>query len=201
MKVALSVRAVSLFIALTISVLSSGCSKSDSGQHPPMTTSAITTNPSTATTTAKTTASTATQTTSATSSSSGVNTAHLDPTYQRLLLVNAKHPLPEDYDYEGNLTEVPKKYINGSLNEVDKDIYPYLKAMLDAAWADKVKLYVRSPYRSYSTQRYLFNRKVEKVINAGTPKDQAEAVAATAVALAQVARLLILFGGRNRRRN
>ncbi len=53
---------------------------------------------------------------------------------------------------------------------------------MKAAWADGVQLYVRSPYRSYNTQKYLFNKKVQRVINAGTPADQAEAVAAQAVA-------------------
>lgn len=138
----------------------------------------------TTTTVATTTSTTTTTTTTKTQASPTVSQTDvtLDPDYERLILVNPFNPLPEDYDYAGNLTKIDKKYLNGSLNQIDKDIYPYLKAMLDAAWADGVKLYVRSPYRSYSTQQYLFNNKVNKVIAAGTPKDKAEAEAATVVA-------------------
>lgn len=145
------------------------------------TTAASTTTATTTTTTAATTTTTTTIKTQAspTVSQTGVT---LDPDYERLILVNPFTPLPEDYDYTGNLTKIDAKYLNGSLNQIDKDIYPYLKAMLDAAWADGVKLYVRSPYRSYSTQQYLFNNKVKKVIAAGTPEDKAEAEAATVVA-------------------
>ena len=106
----------------------------------------------------------------------------LDPSYSRLLLVNAQHPLPDDFDKTVSLTSIPSKYLNGSLNQIDSGIYPYVIALLEAARADGVKLYVRSPYRSYSTQATLFKNKVNRVIAAGTPKDQAEAKAAEAVA-------------------
>ena len=45
--------------------------------------------------------------------------AKLDANYTKLLLVNGKNPLPEDYDYEGNLTTIPQKYIKGSLTQID----------------------------------------------------------------------------------
>ena len=105
-----------------------------------------------------------------------------DPSYSRLLLVNAEHPLPSGFDSTVSLTAIPSKYLNGSLNQIDREIYPYVIALLEAARADGVKLYVRSPYRSYATQDTLFKNKVNKVIAAGTPKDQAEAKAAQAVA-------------------
>lgn len=106
----------------------------------------------------------------------------LDANYSNLLLVNGENPLPEDYDYEGNLTTIPDEYINGSLKQIDKDVWPYMKAMIDAAWADGVKLYVWSPYRSYATQEMLFKNKVNRCIQNGTPEDKAEAEAATVVA-------------------
>ncbi|MEE1329677.1 MAG: hypothetical protein U0K18_00515, partial [Acutalibacteraceae bacterium] len=56
----------------------------------------------------------------------------LDANYSILLLVNDKNPLPEDYDYEGNLTTIPTGYINGMLNQIDKDVWNYMKAMIDA---------------------------------------------------------------------
>ena len=37
-----------------------------------------------------------------------INGVTLDASYSNLLLVNGKNPLPEDYDYEGNLTTVPQ---------------------------------------------------------------------------------------------
>ncbi len=106
----------------------------------------------------------------------------LDANYSKLLLVNGENPLPEDYDYEGNLTTIPDEYINGSLKQIDKDVWPYMKAMIDAAWADGVKLYVWSPYRSYSTQNMLFKKQVDRQIAKGIPADKAEEAAATVVA-------------------
>lgn len=106
----------------------------------------------------------------------------LDANYSNLLLVNGENPLPEDYDYEGNLTTIPDKYINGSLKQIDKNVWPYMKAMIDAAWADGVKLYVWSPYRSYDTQNMLFKKQVNRCIANGTPADKAEEKAATIVA-------------------
>ena len=106
----------------------------------------------------------------------------LDANYTKLLLVNGENPLPEDYDYEGNLTTIPDKYINGSLKQIDKDVWPYMQAMIEAAWADGVKLYVWSPYRSYSTQNMLFKKQVDRQIANGVPADKAEDEAATVVA-------------------
>lgn len=106
----------------------------------------------------------------------------LDANYTKLLLVNGENPLPEDYDYEGNLTTIPDKYINGSLKQIDKDVWPYMQAMIEAAWADGVKLYVWSPYRSYDTQNMLFKKQVDRQIAKGVPADKAEDEAATVVA-------------------
>lgn len=106
----------------------------------------------------------------------------LDANYRNLLLVNGENPLPANYDYEGNLTTIPDKYINGSLKQIDKNVWPYMKAMIDAAWADGVKLYVWSPYRSYDTQNMLFQKQVNRCKNNGIPADKAEAEAAKVVA-------------------
>ncbi len=106
----------------------------------------------------------------------------LDATYQNLLLVNAKNPLPEDYDYVGELVTIPEKYIKGSLTQINKNILPYLLAMLDDALNEGIDIGVWSPYRSYTTQQMLFNRQVEKQIDSGVPKSKAEDKAATVVA-------------------
>ena len=61
----------------------------------------------------------------------------LDANYEQLLLVNAQNPLPENYDYEGSLTEIPSKYINGMLKQIDKNVWPYMQAMIDAQRATR----------------------------------------------------------------
>lgn len=106
----------------------------------------------------------------------------LDVDFENLTLVNGWNPLPDDFDFEGHLTEIPKKYIKGSLTQIDKDIWPYLKEMLDDARAEGIDIGVWSPYRSYATQKWLFEKQVQKQINNGVPKENAEDVAATIVA-------------------
>ena len=111
-----------------------------------------------------------------------INGVTLDANFSKLLVVNGSNPLPEDYDYEGNLTTIPQKYIKGSLTQIDKDVWPYLQAMLDAARSENIDIGVWSPYRSYATQKMLFERQVQKQINNGIPKEQAPDKAATIVA-------------------
>lgn len=107
----------------------------------------------------------------------------LDANYSNLLLVNGANPLPEDYNYGENLVTVEDKYINGSLKQVNQDIWPYMRAMIEAAWKDNVKLYIWSPYRSYDTQKMLFENKIQRVMKSdGLERAAAEAKAATVVA-------------------
>lgn len=109
----------------------------------------------------------------------------LDANYEQLLLVNAQNPLPENYDYEGSLTEIPTKYINGMLKQIDKDVWPYMQAMIDAQRAAETNpknwLYVRSPYRSYATQKMLFTQETNKWLKTGLSSEEAETKAATVV--------------------
>ncbi len=106
----------------------------------------------------------------------------LDAEFSDLTLVNGWNPLPEDFDYEGHLTTIPQKYIKGSLTQIDKEVWPYLKAMLDDAMGEGIDIGVWSPYRSYSTQKWLFEKQVQKQIANGVPKENAEDKAATIVA-------------------
>lgn len=107
---------------------------------------------------------------------------NLDPNYTNLLLVNAWKPLPSNYNYGAGLVTMPDSYINGSLKQVKSDMWPYLKALVDQARKDGVWIAVVSPYRSYDIQNMLFRNQVNRAISNGTPKEKAEAVAATIVA-------------------
>lgn len=107
---------------------------------------------------------------------------NLDPDYSNLMLVNGENPLPEDYDYDAELTTIEFKYHNGQLDQINAKVWPYMKAMIDAAWADGVELYVWSPYRSYETQDMLFQKQVNRCLEKGISREQAEEEAATVVA-------------------
>ncbi len=169
-------RGLALVLSLILCVAAAGCGKGSE------TTTTTTTTTTVTTTTAAVTTTTANAAAAAPTKTTAVASAYksLDATYERLLLVNATHPIPSDFPVD--LVKVDKQYLNGSLNQVDRGIYEYLLALLADAKAQGVKLYVRSPYRSYATQTYLFNNKVNKLIKAGTPADEAPAAAARAVA-------------------
>ncbi len=106
----------------------------------------------------------------------------LDANYSELLLVNNENPLPEDYAYGEGMTTIEFKYHNGQLDQIDAKVWPYMKAMIEAAWADGVELYVWSPYRSYDTQNMLFTNQVNRCLTDGVTREQAEIQAATVVA-------------------
>lgn len=86
----------------------------------------------------------------------------LSAEYSRLILVNSENPLPQDYNYGWNLTTIEDKYHNGQLTEIDAGVWPYMRAMIEAAWAEGVDLKVWSPYRSYEIQNALFGKQVER---------------------------------------
>lgn len=115
-------------------------------------------------------------------SSEPLKNGELNSDFSNLLLVNGNNPLPEDYDYEGNLTIIDQKYLCGYRNQMDKDAYVFAKAMLDAAWKDNVELYILSPYRSFSAQNALFENEVKTHLNGSTTWEQAEIKASAEVA-------------------
>lgn len=108
-----------------------------------------------------------------------------DKNYERLILVNIKNPLPEDYDYTGNLMTFPESYKWGSKEylQIDKDMWPYLKAMMNAARADGIEIGITSPFRDYNTQKNLFNNKVQSLMQSGLSKEAAEKETATKIAV------------------
>ncbi len=102
----------------------------------------------------------------------------LNKNFGRLLLINGKNPLPDDYDTKVReyLVEIDPKYRNNNyVTKIHKDVYPYITAMVAAAQADGVDLQVWSPFRSYADQRVLFENQVKRV---GGDEEKASTVVA-----------------------
>lgn len=76
-----------------------------------------------------------------------------------LLLVNNRHPIPEDYEFTLGT-------IKGSL-QCDERIIPEFMSMLQAAKKDGITLEVCSPYRTLERQELLFDRKIERYMRRG----------------------------------
>lgn len=106
----------------------------------------------------------------------------LDPNFSNLLLVNGENPLPSNYNPSKDLMIIENKYLCGWRNQLHKDVMPYVTAMIEAAWADGVDLYILSPYRSVDTQKTLYENEVQKWIKTGMDRASAEDKAATIVA-------------------
>lgn len=109
----------------------------------------------------------------------------LDPDFSRLLLVNGDNMLPDNYDSDVRqyLVEIDPKYRNNdNVTQIHRDVYPYITAMVAAAQAEGVNLKVWSPFRSYAIQNDLFQKQVQRCLNAGTPAEKAEDEASTVVA-------------------
>ena len=107
-----------------------------------------------------------------------VNGVELDANFRRVALINAKNPLPDNYDKDvrASLVTVDANLRNNNyVTDIHKDVYPYISAMVKAAQADGVNLKVWSPFRSYGDQRVLFENQVKRV-------NGDEALAATVVA-------------------
>ncbi len=102
----------------------------------------------------------------------------LNEKYSNLMLVNAKNPLPDNYDSEirKDLVEIePELRNNNYVTKIHKSVYPYITAMVRAAQADGVDLKVWSPFRSYADQKALFDKQVERY---GGDEDKAATIVA-----------------------
>lgn len=107
-----------------------------------------------------------------------VGGVELDANFRRVALINAKNPLPDNYDKDvrASLVTVDANLRNNNyVTDIHKDVYPYITAMVKAAQSDGVNLKVWSPFRSYGDQRVLFENQVKRV-------NGDEALAATVVA-------------------
>ena len=95
-------------------------------------------------------------------------------------MVNSKNPVAEDFVPQ--LDVIPSQYLNGQLNQIDKEVLPYLLQMIEDGRKAGVKLRVRSPYRSYAIQKMLFTDQVQSELINGYSREKAESEAATVVA-------------------
>ncbi|MBQ8527785.1 MAG: M15 family metallopeptidase [Lachnospiraceae bacterium] len=82
-----------------------------------------------------------------------VNLESFDKNDWKIMLINKQHPVPEDYEFT-------LATIKGSM-KCDERIIPELQQMMKDAQKDGVSLVIRSPYRDYERQIYLFNRKIK----------------------------------------
>lgn len=88
----------------------------------------------------------------------------LNPDYENLMLINADNPLPENYEQTLQLVTIDEIYRNNNnVTDIEKNVYPFITAMVKKANEDGVNLKVWSPFRSYATQKILFDRQVERV--------------------------------------
>ena len=94
---------------------------------------------------------------------------------REMVLVNPWNPVPEDY--EADLIHVTNGYY------VDKQCYDALNEMLDACREAGNRPLICSAYRSYNTQTWLYNRKVNQFIGYGYSRQTAEVRAAEIVAV------------------
>lgn len=72
-----------------------------------------------------------------------------------LILVNKYHKLKNDY-VPDNLVTIDSKY--GRTLQLEKTVYEAYIKMFDDAKKEDMNLYIRSPYRSYTTQNGLYER-------------------------------------------
>ena len=81
-----------------------------------------------------------------------------------MILVNKSHSLPSDY-VPADLRVVKVRFAEGVLPErkqMASEAAGALEAMFAAAEADGIKLYAVSGYRSYNTQKSIYNKRLEE---------------------------------------
>ena len=92
-----------------------------------------------------------------------------------LILVNQTHLVPEDYQVE--LKEI------GDGHQIDARAYEDFRAMIKAARADGVTVYVTSSYRDMDKQTELHENKIEALVLEGYSYAEAKELAAQVVAV------------------
>ena len=80
-----------------------------------------------------------------------------------ITLVNRDHLLASDYE-PGDLVTITGRYINAIRGDkLRKDAMRAVTAMFAAAEVDGMILYLKSVYRAYSTQNYMYNNRLKTV--------------------------------------
>ena len=103
------------------------------------------------------------------------NTCYFGPDGVQILLVNPWNYLPENYEAE-------TVDING-WQYVDIRCYDALMQMLDDCRTAGLSPYVASAYRTHGDQIYLYNNKIQRLINQGYSEAEAKVLAGTVVAV------------------
>lgn len=93
----------------------------------------------------------------------------------RLLLVNSENPLPEGF-------EPPELDLVDGTYQVDSRISDSIKRMFAEAKRDGIALMICSGYRPVDYQQKLFDKQVAQHISDGKSEEEAQVLAATAVA-------------------
>lgn len=109
----------------------------------------------------------------------GMDSIPYDPGDWALKLVNFETPISGDFAPE--LSKIKSAYNPNSL-KIDSRIVEAVNIMCDAAKKDGVSLTVISAYRTNAKQNSLYNNKVDRLVAQGYEREEALAVAATAVA-------------------
>lgn len=109
--------------------------------------------------------------------------AELDKWY--LKLVNPDNSVDQSFISNIDLTEINSKYTSGSQSSkmLDTRAVGSFENMCKAAENDGITLISISSYRTYSYQSSLYNNRVQRCINEGLSRADAEKKAATIVAL------------------
>lgn len=92
-----------------------------------------------------------------------------------LLLVNAEHPLPEDF-------QVPELTALRGGHAIDSRAYPALQQMMDDCRAAGLEPTICSSYRTRSKQEELFEKKLDTLLQQGYSPEETEREAARWVA-------------------
>ncbi len=109
--------------------------------------------------------------------------AELDKWYMKL--VNPDNSVDRSFISNVDLAEINTKYISGSDSSklLDRRVVDSFESMCKAAEDDGIALISISSYRTYAYQETLYNNRVQRCINEGLSRADAEKKAATIVAL------------------
>ncbi len=92
-----------------------------------------------------------------------------------LILVNKEHLIPDDYTFELST-------IQGAI-QADVRVAPHLVDMVKAARDEGIGLYVASSYRDLDRQTYVFERKIDSLMEEGYTRQEAYKLASEVVAI------------------